>query len=102
MPARVVYRDEGEKPDGSRYEMVAWNVPVSEEFPQGLKYSLQYMDADGDTLLRFDNAPYHLDVGRHHRHTPEGDVEAVEFTSLTALIERFQNEVNEIYEQRTN
>ena len=39
MPATVVYRDEGEKPDGSRYEVVAWQVPESEDFPQGLKYS---------------------------------------------------------------
>lgn len=102
MPATVVYRDEGEKPDGSRYEMVAWQVPVSEDFPQGLKYSFQYMDADGETLLRFDNAPYHEDVGRHHRHTPEGDVEALEYTGLPDLVDRFQNEVNEIYERRTD
>ena len=51
MPATVVYREEDEKPDGSRYEMVAWQVPVSEDFPQGLKYSFQYMNADGNTLL---------------------------------------------------
>jgi hypothetical protein len=72
MPATVVYREEDEKSDGSRYEMVAWQVPVTEDFPQGLKYSFQYMDADGDTLLRYDNSPYHLDVGRHHRHPPDG------------------------------
>ena len=102
MPATVVYRDEGEKPDGSRYEVVAWQVPESEDFPQGLKYSFQYMDADGDTILRFDNSPYHLDVGRHHRHTPTGDIEALEFTGLSSLIKRFQNEVNEIYERRTD
>ena len=47
MPATVVYREEDEKSDGSRYEMVAWQVPVTEDFPQGLKYSFQYMDADG-------------------------------------------------------
>ena len=35
MLANVVYRDEGEKPDGSRYEMVAWQVPATEDFPQG-------------------------------------------------------------------
>ena len=58
MPATVVYRGEDEKPDGSRYEMVAWLVPVSEDLPEGLKYSFQYMDADGDTLLRYDNAPH--------------------------------------------
>ena len=45
MPATVVYREEDEKPNGSRYEMVAWQVPVSEDFPQGLKYSFQYMNA---------------------------------------------------------
>jgi hypothetical protein len=100
MPATVVYREENEKPDGTRYEMVAWQVPVSEDFPQGLKYSFQYMDADGDTLLRYDNSPYHLDVGRHHRHTPAGDVTKLEFTGLPDLIEDFQHEVNEIYEQR--
>lgn len=102
MPARVVYRDENEKLDGSRYEMVAWQVPSSEDFPQGLKYSFQYMDADGDTLLRYDNSPYHLDVGRHHRHTPEGDIMKLEFTGLSDLVNDFQTEVNEIYEQRTN
>ena len=102
MPATVVYWEEDEKPNGSRYEMVAWQVPVSEDFPQGLKYSFQYMDADGDTLLRYDNAPYHLDVGRHHRHPPQGDITKLEFTGLSGLIEEFQNEVNEVYEQRTD
>jgi hypothetical protein len=99
MPATVVYGDEDEKQDGSRYEMVAWQVPVSDGYPLGLKYSLQYMDADGDTLLRFDNSPHHLDVGRHHRHTPKGDIEKLEFTGLSELINQFHNEVNEIYEQ---
>lgn len=102
MPATVVYREENEKPDGSRYEMVAWQVPVTEDYPEGLKYSFQYMDADGDTLLRFDNAPFHLDIGRHHRHNLDGDIESLEFTNLPHLIERFQNEVNTLYEQRTD
>lgn len=102
MPATAVYREKDEKPDGSRYEMVAWQVPVSEDFPQGLKYSFQYMDANGETVLRYDNAPYHLDVGRHHRHTPEGDIEPLEYTGLSDLIDQFQNEVTELYERRTN
>jgi len=102
MPATVVYRDEGEKPDGSRYKMVAWQVPVSDDFPQGLKYSFQYMDADGDTLLRYDNSPYHMDVGRHHRHTPEGEITKLEFTGLSDLVADFRTEVNELYEQRTD
>ena len=102
MPATVVYREESEKPDGSRYEMVAWRVPESETFPEGLKYSFQYMDADGRTLLRYDNSRYHLDVGRHHRHTPAGEITELAFTGLSDLIADFQNEVNEIYERRTD
>lgn len=102
MPATVVYREQTEKPDGSRYEMVAWQVPESEDFPEGLEYSFQYTDADGNTLLRYDNAPYHLDVGRHHRHTADGDVTPLAFTGLSALIDAFQNEVNEIHDRRTD
>lgn len=102
MPATVLFRDDQTKPDGSRYEMVAWSVPESEEFPEGLKYSFQYVDADGTTLLRYDNAPYHLTVGRHHRHTPEGAIEPLEYTGLPDLIEQFQNEVTTIHEQRTD
>ena len=45
MPATVVYREEDEKSDGSRYEMVAWQVPVTEDFPQGLKYSVHVLEA---------------------------------------------------------
>ncbi|WP_436932479.1 toxin-antitoxin system TumE family protein [Halosimplex halobium] len=95
-----MYRDYGEKPDGSEYELVAWQVPVSEEFPEGLKYSFQYTSATGETLLRFDNAPHHPDIGRHHRHPPDGDIEPLEFTSLSDLIDDFRNEVDDIYEQR--
>ena len=32
MRPTVVHREKDEKPDGSRYEMVAWQVPVSEDF----------------------------------------------------------------------
>lgn len=96
-----MYRDESEKSDDSRYEMVAWQVPESEEYPEGLKYSFQYMDADGDTLLRYDNAPHHRDVGRYYRHEA-GEVTKLDFTGLTALIDDFQSEVNDIYARRTD
>ena len=102
MSATVVYREEAEKPDGSRYEMVAWQVPESEEYPEGLTYSFQYMNADGQTLLRFDNSPYHLEIGRHHRHTPAGEIETLSFNGLADLIRDFQNEVNEIYARRSD
>lgn len=81
LPATPLLRDDHTKPDGSRYEMVAWSVPESDAFPEGIKYCFQYMDADGDTLLRFDNAPHHTDVGHHRRHTPTGDVEQRRWTA---------------------
>lgn len=102
MPATPIFRDDDTRPDGSRYEMVAWSVPESETFPEGVKYSFQYMDAAGDTLIRFDNAPYHLDIGRHHRHTPTGEIEPLEYTGLRDLAEQFLTEVNELYEQRSD
>ncbi|SFR34340.1 MULTISPECIES: toxin-antitoxin system TumE family protein [Halorubrum] len=102
MPATVVYREASEKPDGSRYEMVAWRVPENEEYPEGVKYSLQYMDDDGDTLLRYDNAPHHRDIGRHRRHTHTGEVTKLDFTGLADLITDFQAEVNDIHDRRTN
>jgi hypothetical protein len=40
---------------------------------EGAEEHLPVMDADGDTLLRYDNSPYHLTVGRHHRHTLRPD-----------------------------
>ena len=43
-----------------------------------------------------------VDVGRHHRHPPEGDITKLAFTGLSDLIKKFQNEVTEIYEQRTD
>lgn len=102
MPATQIVDDASEKPDGSRYEMVAWAVPPGEDYPEGVKYSFQYMDADGDTLLRFDNAPYHPDVARHHRHGPDGDVEPLEYTGIRDLTEQFLTEVNELHDRRTD
>lgn len=102
MPATPIIDEADTKPDGSRYELVAWAVPTSEEYPDGVKYSFQYMDADGETLVRFDNAPYHTEVAHHHRHPPDGGIEPLEYTSLRDLAERFLNEVNEIHERRTD
>jgi len=72
MGSAVVYKDEDTFDDGTRYEMVATEVPKSDEYPEGVKYRFQYMAEDGRTLLRFDNFPDHPNVGRHHYHTPAG------------------------------
>jgi len=60
------------------------------------------MDADGTTLLGYDNSPHHLDISRHHRHTADGEITKEDFTGLSELINDFENEVTEIYDQRTD
>jgi len=60
------------------------------------------MDADSNTLLRYNNSPQHLDIGRHHRNTAYGEITKLDFTGLSELIDNFQNEVIEIYDQRTD
>lgn len=102
MSATVIFREDDTKPDGSRYEMVAWSVPESDEFPEGVKYSFQYVDADGTPLLRFDNSPHHPDVGRHHRHAPNGNVEPLEYTGVPDLVDKFHTEVTQLYARRTD
>ncbi len=38
MPRTPRFQDDDEFDDGSRYEMVAWGVPTSNEYPEGIKY----------------------------------------------------------------
>lgn len=78
---------------GERYaEVKAWAVPESERYPDGVKYSFQYGEIDGNTIFRYDNFPDHPDASKHHKHTDD-DVEAIEFEGIEALYERFKNEV---------
>ena len=93
MGATVVYEDSGTFDDGTRYEMIATEIPASEDYPEGIKYRFQYMDEDGRTVLRFDNFPDNPGVGRHHYHTPEG-VDDIEFTSLRDHVRRFYDEMD--------
>lgn len=81
---------------GSRYaEVTAWSVPESDRYPEGPKYAMQYGNAAGETIVRYDNFPDHPDATDHHKHTPDGDVEPVEFEGLRPLFERFKHEVKE-------
>lgn len=80
--------------DGTRYEMVATAVPQSDDYPEGIKYRFQYMDDNGETILRFDNVPEHPDAPRHHVHTPSGTVEPIDFEGLSAHIRAFEEAVD--------
>lgn len=98
-PATEVFRETDTCPNGERYRMKVLQVPQSDDFPLGLKYSFQYMAADGTTLLRFDNYPHHPNVDNHHRHTRES-VENIDYTSINDHIDRFREEMDEHHDQR--
>lgn len=98
MAPPVLYEDSDTLEDGTRYEMIATAVPVTAEYPEGVKYRFQYMDGDGRTLLRFDNSPGHPGVGRHHCHTPEG-VDDVEYAGLADHVQAFYDAVDALREE---
>ncbi len=54
---------------------------------------MQYGTVDGETIVRYDNFPDHPGAALHHKHTPDGRVENVDFPGLEALYERFKAEV---------
>lgn len=64
------------------------------QYPSGFRYSLHYGYTDGrGTILRYDNE--NETVGRHERHTPEG-IETIEFPGMTALRDRFNEEIEDL------
>lgn len=79
--------------EGRYAEVRAWSVPKSDRYPGGVKYSLQYGDYDGHTIIRYDNFPDHPDAAHHHKHTP-GGVKDVDFEGVLPLYQQFKTEVN--------
>lgn len=100
MPATKLLAEKDRFPDGSRYEIVAWGIPATNEYPEGIKYSFQYTAENGDTLLRYDNYDTEREVGIHHRHHYREGVTGLEFTGLKSHVERFLTEVNKIHDKR--
>jgi len=64
-----------------------------DKYPSGWDYTLHYGTTSGETLLRYDNA--HERHKGHERHA-EDDVEEIEFPGMSKLLERFQQEVDEL------
>jgi hypothetical protein len=72
------------------YRAIAWRVPESEAYPEGIKYRFHYGTFEGETILRYDNSH-----GVHERHTPTG-VSIVEFVGLWEHYRRFRLEVERL------
>lgn len=52
---------------------------------------MQYGNAAGETIVRYDTFPDHPGTARHHKHTSDDDVDAVDFNGLS-LFERFKTD----------
>jgi len=75
--------------------MKAWSVPKAPRTPQGIKYSLVYIDEDGNRVLGYDNA----EGKGHHRHEGSKEVE-IDFVSIEMLAGQFLKEVDVIRRKR--
>ncbi|XGI84776.1 DUF6516 family protein (plasmid) [Halorutilales archaeon Cl-col2-1] len=94
----VLLNDEDKKPDGTKIEAIGYEVPRSDQFPEGVKYSFVYFHPDDDVnILRYDNAHEHAG-SKHHKHV-RGETHPVDYEgSVEQQYEKFLNEVEEIYE----
>ena len=71
-------------------EITAYQVPMSDRYPEGIKYSMQYGNAAGETIIRYDNFPDNPDAAHHHKHRADGAVVDVDFDGLQPLFQRFK------------
>lgn len=80
---------------GTRIEVLAWKVPESEKFPEGIKYKFQAYDVETkETILRYDNHNKHAG-SRHHKHIGENKTEKIEFNGVKEAYQKFVEEVKE-------
>lgn len=79
--------------NGTRIEVLAWNVPESEEYPEGIKYKFQAYDIETKaTILRYDNYNKHAG-SRHHKHIGENETEKIKFNGIKQAYRKFIEEV---------
>ena len=86
--ATLVRHDKVVLKSGVIVEAKIWNVPVSDKYPDGIRYSLFAIHSDGKVLVGYDN---HYPKG-HHRHI--GDTqEPYVFTDLEKLRNDFKTDL---------
>ena len=92
MPRKLVHTRDALS-DRELVEVKVWEVPMSEDFPEGLKYSFAYIK-DSERILGYDN-----ERGKsHHRHF-KGKETKIEFENIWKLLEKFKEEVQRLTEK---
>lgn len=92
--AKLLFRHKYRYLDGAIVEARVWIVPPGPAIPEGLKYSLVYVDRFGRRVLGYDNA----ERKGHHRHAG-GNEEPAVFRGIWDLTFRFLAEVKAIREE---
>ncbi len=88
----VLYDYRVEHPSGAIEEVFIVRVPVTEAYPDGLSYRLNYTRPNTDEpIVRFDNGHKY---GEHHKHMPDGR-ETVEFEGIEPLLTEFQATIDD-------
>ncbi len=81
-------------PEGDIVEIKIWEAPKSEDFPEGVKYSMVYAKAEEDgyrRVLGYDNEKRK----GHHKHFFDKE-EEIEFTSWEDLVRMFLEDVKKL------
>jgi hypothetical protein len=81
--ARLIFREKLTLRSGRLRDAVIWQVPVSERYPNGVKYRLALIAPfTGKVLILFDN---HFPKG-HHCHLKTGEEVPYDFESVEKLV----------------
>ena len=90
MKARLIFHRRNIESNGDIIEMKMWEVPVSRDRREGIKYSLVYVRG-GERIVGYDNA----EGKGHHRHY--GNRETLyPFRGVDILIKDFLGDVEKI------
>ena len=83
--SRLVLKEKWTIPNGLVREMTLWEVPISSQYPAGIRYRMVLVNPlTGEVLVLFDN---HSPKG-HHQHI-RGKELAYQFVSVSKLISDF-------------
>ena len=83
-------------PDGDILKAIAWKVPKSKNFPEGIKYAFAYIHK-GKRILGYDNER----AKSHHKHIVNSNTGAdtelkIDFKDILLLFKQFKEEVYKI------
>ncbi|RJO59909.1 hypothetical protein C4544_07440 [candidate division WS5 bacterium] len=93
MKAELLHHTKKVNPNGDTIEIKIWKVPVSEDKPFGVKYSLVFV-RDGKRIICYDNAERKGD----HKHIGDKEL-SYKFTTVKKLFKDFYRDIEEVQDE---